>query len=139
MCRANDICRESKRQTINADDVLKAVEELDFPEFSEPLMRCLAGRFAPSNPFVNFTHMYDFKIIDAELASIFNRLCCIWINRVVMEAFQCCTLLAKNVDCISMIFSGIPSSVKFCCGEFHVLKLFPCCSFSKGARREETR
>lgn len=40
---ANDICRESKRQTINADDVLKAVEELDFPEFSEPLMRCLAA------------------------------------------------------------------------------------------------
>lgn len=40
---ANEICRESKRQTINADDVLKAVEELDFPEFSEPLMRCLAA------------------------------------------------------------------------------------------------
>lgn len=44
MCRANEICRESKRQTINADDVLKAVEELDFPEFSEPLMRCLSGQ-----------------------------------------------------------------------------------------------
>ncbi|XP_024366136.1 DNA polymerase II subunit B4 [Physcomitrium patens] len=40
---ANEICRESKRQTVNADDVLKAVEELDFPEFSEPLMRCLAA------------------------------------------------------------------------------------------------
>jgi len=40
---ANEICRESKRQTINADDVLKAVEELDFPEFSEPLMRCLSA------------------------------------------------------------------------------------------------
>ncbi|CAL9107940.1 unnamed protein product [Musa textilis] len=34
---ANDICKESKRQTINADDVLKALEEIDFPEFVEPL------------------------------------------------------------------------------------------------------
>jgi DNA polymerase epsilon subunit 3 len=40
---ANEICRESKRQTINADDVLKAVEELDFPEFCEPLKAALAG------------------------------------------------------------------------------------------------
>jgi DNA polymerase epsilon subunit 3 len=42
-CSANEICRESKRQTINADDVLKAVEELDFPEFCEPLKATLAG------------------------------------------------------------------------------------------------
>jgi DNA polymerase epsilon subunit 3 len=42
-CSANEICRESKRQTINADDVLKAVEELDFPEFCEPLKAALAG------------------------------------------------------------------------------------------------
>lgn len=43
MTRANEICRESKRQTINADDVLKAVEELDFTEFCEPLKESLAG------------------------------------------------------------------------------------------------
>lgn len=43
VCRANEICRESKRQTINADDVLKAVEELDFTEFCEPLNAALAG------------------------------------------------------------------------------------------------
>ncbi|KAF8395395.1 hypothetical protein HHK36_019341 [Tetracentron sinense] len=34
---ANDICKESKRQTINADDVFKALEEIEFPEFIEPL------------------------------------------------------------------------------------------------------
>ncbi|ERN16538.1 hypothetical protein AMTRI_Chr11g96430 [Amborella trichopoda] len=34
---ANDICQESKRQTINAEDVFKALEEIDFPEFTEPL------------------------------------------------------------------------------------------------------
>ncbi|KAL6005295.1 hypothetical protein ACLOJK_005858 [Asimina triloba] len=34
---ANDICKESKRQTINADDVLKALEEIEFPQFIEPL------------------------------------------------------------------------------------------------------
>lgn len=42
-CRANDICKESKRQTINADDVLKALEEIDFPEFVEPLKVALEG------------------------------------------------------------------------------------------------
>ncbi|XP_031265957.1 DNA polymerase epsilon subunit 3 isoform X1 [Pistacia vera] len=38
---ANDICKESKRQTINADDVLKAIEEIDFPEFVGPLKASL--------------------------------------------------------------------------------------------------
>ncbi|KAG6678844.1 hypothetical protein I3842_14G102300 [Carya illinoinensis] len=38
---ANDICRESKRQTINADDVLKALEEIEFPEFLKPLKASL--------------------------------------------------------------------------------------------------
>ncbi|GJM99591.1 hypothetical protein PR202_ga16711 [Eleusine coracana subsp. coracana] len=27
---ANDMCKESKRQTINADDVLKALDEMEF-------------------------------------------------------------------------------------------------------------
>ncbi|GAB2214853.1 hypothetical protein Droror1_Dr00019218 [Drosera rotundifolia] len=39
---ANDICKESRRQTINAEDVLKAVEEIEFPEFVEPLRASLA-------------------------------------------------------------------------------------------------
>ncbi|GLJ54184.1 hypothetical protein SUGI_1161430 [Cryptomeria japonica] len=34
---ANDICKESKRQGINAEDVLKALEEMEFPELLEPL------------------------------------------------------------------------------------------------------
>ncbi|TVU10577.1 hypothetical protein EJB05_44118, partial [Eragrostis curvula] len=34
---ANDMCKESKRQTINADDVLKALDEMEFSEFVEPL------------------------------------------------------------------------------------------------------
>ncbi|KAL5201266.1 hypothetical protein ABZP36_035620 [Zizania latifolia] len=34
---ANDMCKESKRQTVNADDVLKALDEMEFPEFVEPL------------------------------------------------------------------------------------------------------
>ncbi|KAL3692604.1 hypothetical protein R1sor_006255 [Riccia sorocarpa] len=38
---ANDICRESKRQTINAEDVLRAVEEVEFGEFVEPLQTAL--------------------------------------------------------------------------------------------------
>ncbi|TXG73603.1 hypothetical protein EZV62_002182 [Acer yangbiense] len=38
---ANDICKESKRQTINGDDVLKAIEEIDFPELIGPLRASL--------------------------------------------------------------------------------------------------
>ncbi|XP_050371007.1 DNA polymerase II subunit B4 [Argentina anserina] len=38
---ANDICRGSKRQTINADDVLRALEDIEFPEFVEPLTAVL--------------------------------------------------------------------------------------------------
>ncbi|PIA28244.1 hypothetical protein AQUCO_07200118v1 [Aquilegia coerulea] len=38
---ANDVCKESKRQTINADDVFKALEEIEFPEFIGPLKACL--------------------------------------------------------------------------------------------------
>lgn len=41
--RANDICRESKRQTINADDVLKALEDIEFPDFVMPLKASLDG------------------------------------------------------------------------------------------------
>ncbi|KAL9660478.1 hypothetical protein QQ045_025293 [Rhodiola kirilowii] len=41
---ANDICKESKRQTMNADDVLKAIEEIDFPEFLGPLKATLEGK-----------------------------------------------------------------------------------------------
>ncbi|EHA8587927.1 putative DNA polymerase epsilon subunit 3 [Cocos nucifera] len=34
---ANDICKESNRQTINAEDVIRALEEIEFLEFIEPL------------------------------------------------------------------------------------------------------
>ena len=44
MCRANDVCKESKRQTINADDVFKALEEIEFPEFVVPLKASLEGQ-----------------------------------------------------------------------------------------------
>ncbi|XP_047052113.1 uncharacterized protein LOC124657638 [Lolium rigidum] len=33
---ANDMCKDAKRQTINAEDVFKALDEIDFPEFVEP-------------------------------------------------------------------------------------------------------
>lgn len=38
---ANDVCHEARRQTISAGDVLKAVDELDFPEFIGPLEAAL--------------------------------------------------------------------------------------------------
>ncbi|XVF46917.1 hypothetical protein PTKIN_Ptkin03bG0066900 [Pterospermum kingtungense] len=39
---ANDICKESKRQTMNAEDVFKALEEIEFSEFVKPLKASLA-------------------------------------------------------------------------------------------------
>ncbi|CAI9105645.1 OLC1v1004618C1 [Oldenlandia corymbosa var. corymbosa] len=34
---ANEICKDSHRQIINAEDVFKALEDMDFPEFIQPL------------------------------------------------------------------------------------------------------
>ncbi|KAF3950685.1 hypothetical protein CMV_023589 [Castanea mollissima] len=41
---ANDICKESKRQTINADDVLTALQEIEFSHFLGPLKASLHER-----------------------------------------------------------------------------------------------
>ncbi|EFN55328.1 hypothetical protein CHLNCDRAFT_14739, partial [Chlorella variabilis] len=40
---ANDACKDAKRQTISADDVLTALEDLDFGELVEPLRSALEG------------------------------------------------------------------------------------------------
>eukprot|EP00242_Pyramimonas_sp_CCMP2087_P015850 CAMPEP_0198212350 /NCGR_PEP_ID=MMETSP1445-20131203/25693_1 /TAXON_ID=36898 /ORGANISM="Pyramimonas sp., Strain CCMP2087" /LENGTH=147 /DNA_ID=CAMNT_0043886773 /DNA_START=312 /DNA_END=751 /DNA_ORIENTATION=- len=40
---ANDLCHESKRSTISADDVMRAIEETEFSEFLEPLKAHLEG------------------------------------------------------------------------------------------------
>ncbi|GMH32863.1 hypothetical protein BSKO_00697 [Bryopsis sp. KO-2023] len=38
---ANDICREAKRQTVGADDVLRALDDLDFGDFVPQLREVL--------------------------------------------------------------------------------------------------
>ena len=40
---ANDICRDGKRQTISVEDVFKAIDELEFGEFGDPLRQALTG------------------------------------------------------------------------------------------------
>lgn len=40
-CAANDICMESKRQTIGVEDVFKALSDIDFVAFVEPLRESL--------------------------------------------------------------------------------------------------
>ena len=40
---ANEFCREGKRQTIGVDDVFRAIEDLEFGEFTEPLKQALEG------------------------------------------------------------------------------------------------
>ncbi|XP_039807768.1 DNA polymerase epsilon subunit 3-like isoform X1 [Panicum virgatum] len=51
---ANDMCKESKRQTINADDVLKALDEMEFSEFVEPLRISLQGQYCYLRPTIHF-------------------------------------------------------------------------------------
>lgn len=43
---ANELCQESKRLTINADDVMRALDEIEFAEFAEPLRETLAGAWS---------------------------------------------------------------------------------------------
>lgn len=50
---ANDLCRDSKRKTINAQDILRAVNELDFPELAEPLQQCLEGAGREADRFAH--------------------------------------------------------------------------------------
>ena len=40
---ANDVCKEYKRQIISVEDVLSALEDLEFPHFVPPLKDALAG------------------------------------------------------------------------------------------------
>lgn len=40
---ANDICKESKRATVSGDDVLQALDDMDFGEFAEPLKEYMQG------------------------------------------------------------------------------------------------
>jgi hypothetical protein len=41
---ANDICKEKKRATINADDVFQALEDLEFAELLPALKESYEGR-----------------------------------------------------------------------------------------------
>ena len=41
---ANEICRDSRRQTISVDDVFRAIEELEFGEFGDALKSALEGK-----------------------------------------------------------------------------------------------
>jgi hypothetical protein len=43
ICRANELCLNGNRKTLSANDILQALEEIDFPEFAEPLGECLEG------------------------------------------------------------------------------------------------
>ena len=38
---STEFCRENKRQTISARDVLAAIEEIEFDDWAEPLAACL--------------------------------------------------------------------------------------------------
>ena len=43
ICRSDDVCKEGKMQTSNAEDVFKALDEIEFPEMVEPLRAALEG------------------------------------------------------------------------------------------------
>ncbi|KAE8807247.1 glutathione gamma-glutamylcysteinyltransferase 1 [Hordeum vulgare] len=41
--KANDVCKDGKREMINVEDVFKALDEIEFPEFVDPLRTALEG------------------------------------------------------------------------------------------------
>ena len=45
---ANDICLDKKRQTISVDDILEALEELEFSDLISQLEGDIEGKFIPS-------------------------------------------------------------------------------------------
>lgn len=54
---ANDFCREAKRQTISAQDVMQAIKELEFGELEEPLKEYL-DQVTVFPYYANVRHMY---------------------------------------------------------------------------------
>lgn len=53
---ANEICQESRRSTVNAEDVIKALEEMEFDDLIEPLKEALGGKL-PVFIFKFWTHI----------------------------------------------------------------------------------
>lgn len=43
-CSANNFAMKAKRKTLNAGDVLAAMEEMEFEQFLEPLKEALDGQ-----------------------------------------------------------------------------------------------
>jgi hypothetical protein len=65
ICSANDMCMESKRQTINADDVLKALDEMEFSEFLEPLRTSLQGQSCYCHPITLLDAPWGYPYVKA--------------------------------------------------------------------------
>lgn len=80
--RANDICKESKRQTMNADDVFKALEDIEFPEFVGPLKVSLSGKYLMTRQ--DLPSMLSFLLLNVAMSSKGMSLCsrlltsCVW-------------------------------------------------------------
>ena len=48
---SNNFAMKAKRKTINANDVISAMDEMEFDQFEDPLKQCLDGnRLTCSNP-----------------------------------------------------------------------------------------
>ena len=47
---ANDICKDAKRQTISAEDVFTALQDLDFGELINPTKDALEGMISYQSP-----------------------------------------------------------------------------------------
>jgi len=43
--RAEDITKKAGRSTISAADVLTAIDDIDFPEFLDPVQNYLSGEY----------------------------------------------------------------------------------------------
>lgn len=50
---ANDVCKESKRQTISVDDIFRALEDTDFVDLIAPLKQSLEGQLQTKCIFID--------------------------------------------------------------------------------------
>lgn len=78
---ANDFCREAKRQTISAQDVMQAIKELEFGELEEPLREYLDQVYRYS------TALHESKLFFVTYFVVF---------------FSCCRRVLRDIEVVAL-------------------------------------
>lgn len=66
-CSANDICKESRRQIVNAEDVFNALDEIQFSDLVSPLKASLDGTLTLYYSICSFHCLLHFHYPDDQI------------------------------------------------------------------------